>query len=133
MTMNSSRPYLIRALYEWILDNNSTPYILVNAHGDDVAVPQEHVKDGQIILNISPAAVQELKIDNLAMEFNGRFAGVPTKVYVPIVSVLGIYAKENGQGMFFEVEGFNPEPPKPEKKVNDPEQKPGRPSLRVVK
>ena len=133
MTMNSSRPYLIRALYEWILDNETTPYILVNAHGDDVAVPQEHVKDGQIILNISPTAVQELNIENQAMEFSGRFAGVPTRVYVPIVSVLGIYARENGQGMFFEVEESNPEPPKTEKKKDDSAPKTNRPSLRVVK
>jgi stringent starvation protein B len=131
--MNSSRPYLIRALYEWILDNETTPYILVNAHGDDVAVPQEHVKDGQIILNISPTAVQDLKIENQAMAFSGRFAGVPTRVYVPIVSVLGIYAKENGQGMFFEVEEKNPEPPKPEKKTDETGSKTSRPSLRVVK
>ena len=133
MTMSSSRPYLIRALYEWILDNDSTPYILVNAHGDDVAVPQEHVKEGQIILNISPTAVQELKIENQAMEFSGRFAGVPTRVFVPIVSVLGIYARENGQGMFFEVEESTPEPPKPDKKKDDSGSKPSRPSLRVVK
>lgn len=133
MTMSSSRPYLIRALYEWILDNGSTPYILVNAHGDDVAVPQEHVKEGQIILNISPTAVQELKIENQSMEFSGRFAGVPTKVFVPIVSVLGIYARENGQGMFFEVEESTPEPPKLEKKKDNSESKPSRPSLRVVK
>jgi len=130
--MSSSRPYLIRALYEWILDNDSTPYILVNAHGDDVAVPQEHVKDGQIILNISPTAVQDLKIENLAMAFSGRFAGVPTKVYVPIVSVLGIYARENGQGMFFEVDESTPEPPKTDKKEEVPSSKSSRPSLRVV-
>lgn len=133
MTMSSSRPYLIRALYEWILDNNSTPYILVNAHGSDVAVPQEHVKDGQIILNISPSAVKDIKIDNDALEFNGRFAGVPTRVYVPISAVLGIYARENGQGMFFEAEDSHPEPPGPGKSKHEPDIKPGRPSLRVVK
>jgi stringent starvation protein B len=135
MTMRSSRPYLVRALYEWILDNESTPYILVNAHGDKVSVPQEHVKDGQIILNISPAAVQDLNIENSAMEFNGRFAGVPTRVYVPIEAVLGIYARENGQGMFFEADDKNPEPPKPEgpKEAIEKIPKSGRPSLRVVK
>ena len=133
MSMSSSRPYLIRSLYEWILDNDCTPYILVNALGDDVEVPREHVKDGQIILNISPTAVQSLDIDNDAMQFKGRFAGIPFQVFVPIEAVLGIYARENGQGMFFETEGSEPQPPKPEKSTEDQRPKPGKPSLRVVK
>ncbi len=133
MTMSSSRPYLVRALYEWILDNDSTPYILVNALGDDVAVPREHVKDGQIILNISPTAVQSLSIDNDAMQFRGRFAGIPFQVHVPMEAVLGIYARENGQGMFFELEGGEPSPPDPEKSGETRRPKPGKPSLKVVK
>ena len=133
MTMSSSRPYLIRALYEWILDNDSTPYILVNALGDDVQVPNEHVKDGQIILNISPTAVQTLEIDNNSLHFKGRFAGIPSDVFVPIEAVLGIYARENGQGMFFEVDGSEPTPPKPGKSADSERPKPGKPSLRVVK
>ena len=71
MTMTSSRPYILRALYEWILDNSCTPYILVNAYEQGVLVPQEHVKDGQIILNISPTAVQGLQISDDAIDFNG--------------------------------------------------------------
>ena len=134
MTMSSSRPYLVRALYEWILDNDSTPYILVNALGDDVEVPKEHVKDGQIILNISPTAVQALNIDNDAIQFRGRFAGIPFQVYVPLPAVLGIYARENGQGMFFDVNDTDPEPPGPGKKTAEEQRpKPGKPSLRVVK
>lgn len=133
MTMNSSRPYLIRALYEWILDNESTPYILVNALGEDVQVPQEHVKDGQIILNISPSAVQSLEIENDALRFKGRFAGIPSQVYVPIEAVLGIYARENGQGMFFEIDGSEPRPPSPDPTADGERPKPGKPSLRVVK
>lgn len=113
MTMSSSRPYVVRALYDWILENNCTPYILVNAYGDDVQVPVEHVKDGQIILNISPSAVQALVIRNEALEFEGRFAGIPKLVYVPIGAVMGIYAKENGQGMIFDAEGSLPNPPGP--------------------
>jgi stringent starvation protein B len=113
MTMNSSRPHIVRALYEWILENECTPYILVNAFDDDVEVPQEHVKDGQIILNIAPSAVQNLVIRNEAVDFDGRFAGIPKRVYVPITAVMGIYAKENGQGMIFETEGRLPEPPTP--------------------
>ncbi len=113
MTMNSSRPYIVRALYDWILENDCTPYILVNAYGDGVEVPQEHVKDGQIILNISPSAVQDLFIHNQEVIFNGRFAGIPKRVFVPISAVLGIYAKENGQGMIFEADANLPEPPAP--------------------
>ena len=111
MTMTPSRPYLIRALYEWILENECTPYIMVNAFEDGVEVPQEHVKDGQIILNISPNAVQNLSIRNEAIDFDGRFGGIPKKVYVPVGAVTVIYAKENGQGMVFDGEGDIPTPP----------------------
>ena len=74
--MTSSRPYLVRALYEWILDNGCTPHVVVDALIDGVEVPQEHVKDGQIVLNVSPVAVQDLIIDDHYVSFNGRFAGV---------------------------------------------------------
>ena len=113
MSMTSSRPYLLRALYEWILENNCTPYIVVNAYAESVQVPQEYVKDGQIILNISPVAVHGLLMGNDALEFNGRFAGIPTPVYVPIAAIMGIYARENGQGMVFETEMPAPVPPSP--------------------
>lgn len=147
--MTSSRPYLIRALYEWILDNNCTPYVLVNAHDDGVEVPLEHVnKDGQIILNVAPTAVQDLLIRNEDMEFKGRFGGIPTRIFFPILSVAGIYAKENGQGMIFEIEPRNPDPsppdPAPKKgpeiastssgsSTEKSKKGQGRPSLRVVK
>jgi len=137
--MTSSRPYIIRALYEWILENACTPYILVNAYGNGVQVPQEHVKDGQIILNIAPAAVQGLLIKDEAIQFNGRFAGIPTPVYVPIAAVMGIYARENGQGMVFDPEKPQPPTPKAPQAVVDSGAKPSgkskqsRPSLRVVK
>jgi stringent starvation protein B len=111
MTMTSSRPYMVRALYEWIIENDCTPYILVNAYENGVEVPQEHVKDGQIILNISPIAIQDLNIGNEFVDFEGRFAGIPKRVIVPMHAVLGIYAKENGQGMIFEPEAPIPEPP----------------------
>ena len=147
MSMTSHRPYLVRALNEWILENNCTPYILVNAHESGVEIPQNFVKDGQIILNISPAAVQGLLIVNEGIEFNGRFGGIPTRVYVPTAAIVGIYAKENGQGMIFEYGSDNPmpEPPggtdKPKivpKKAGTSANKTGkptvaRPSLRVVK
>ncbi|HEY3699349.1 MAG TPA: ClpXP protease specificity-enhancing factor, partial [Spongiibacteraceae bacterium] len=116
MTMTSSRPYLTRALYEWILDNGCTPYVVVNASRDDVQVPRAYVKDGQIVLNIAPTAIVGLKLNNDALEFNARFAGVAMQVYVPMSAVLGIYARENGQGMIFEAEDApNPTPPAPAK------------------
>ena len=141
MTMTPSRPYLIRALYEWILENECTPYIMVNAFEDGVEVPQEHVKDGQIILNISPNAVQNLSIRNEAIDFDGRFGGIPKKVCVPVGAVTVIYAKENGQGMVFDGEGDIPTPPLPPG-ADDPKVKPGgrrkgpsskKPPLRLVK
>jgi stringent starvation protein B len=91
----------MRALYEWIVDNDCTPYVLVDSTGSDVMVPQQFVKDGQIVLNISPGAVMDLHIGNDAMTFNGRFGGVATDIYVPIVAVAGIYARENGPGHGF--------------------------------
>ena len=131
MSMSSSRPYLIRALYEWINDNDLTPYLLVHAHEDDVSVPQDFVgKDGQIILNIAPRAIVGLNMSNTAVSFNARFGGVPTDIYVPNHAVLGIYAKENGKGMMFEPETAPPEPPKdPEPKVKPVK----KPMLKVVK
>jgi len=134
MTMTSSRPYLLRALYEWILDNQCTPYVVVNANREDAQIPRAYVKDGQIVLNIAPTAVVGLKLDNDALEFNARFGGVAMQVYAPISAVLGIYARENGRGMIFDAEDTPPEPPRP----NEPddsakEKKPGKPGLKIVK
>lgn len=96
--MTSSRPYLVRALYEWILDNGCTPHVVVDALLEGVEVPQEHVKDGQIVLNVSPVAVQDLSIDDHYVSFNGRFAGVSRRILVPMSALLGIYARENEIG-----------------------------------
>ena len=126
--MTSSRPYIIRAIYEWIVDNDCTPHLLVDASGDDVVVPSAYVSDGQIVLNISPTAVVSLQMGNDAISFNGRFGGQPIDIYAPIASVMGIYARENGQGMIFEAE---PTPEPPPDKPQPPER--GRPSLTVVK
>ena len=137
MTMTSSRPYLARALYEWIVDNGCTPYVVVNANRDDVHVPRAYVKDGQIVLNIAPSAVVGLKLDNDALEFNARFGGVAMQIYVPMSAVLGIYARENGQGMIFEPEDSptnSPSPTTPDSNHNSGNnKKPGRPGLKVVK
>jgi stringent starvation protein B len=129
--MTPSRPYLLRAIYDWLLDNNMTPHLLVNAEIEGVVVPTQYVQEGRIILNLSPSAIQNLVLDNDDVLFSARFGGSPFNLYIPMQAVLGIYAKENGQGtMFKEEEGFGmpdgtPPPPKPS---ND-----NRPKLRVVK
>jgi len=128
--MTSSRPYIMRALYEWIVDNDCTPYVLVDATMEEVTVPQQFVKDGQIVLNISPSAVMDLTVSNESMSFNGRFGGVATDVYVPVAAIVGIYARENGQGMVFEPEEA-PEPP--DETPPEPNKPEGRPSLKIVK
>ena len=129
--MSPSRPYRMRAVYDWIVDNDCTPDVLVDAAPEDVMVPRQFVKDGQIVLNISPSAVVDLNISNEAVFFNGRVGGVATDIYVPISAVIGIYARENGQGMVFEPEeGPEPpddSPPEPDKPSD------GRPSLKIVK
>ncbi|MEM0953521.1 MAG: ClpXP protease specificity-enhancing factor [Pseudomonadota bacterium] len=134
--MSPSRPYVMRALYEWILDNDCTPYVLVDAEQTGVDVPRQYVKDGQIVLNVSPAAVVELRIENDAVFFNGRFGGVPVDVHVPMHAVMGIYARENGQGMVFDGEDLPPpEPPTPDGDGSSGNAKSGdkRPALKVVK
>ena len=137
--MNSSRPYLVRALYEWIVDNDCTPHMLVNSDYPKVQVPQGFASDGQIVLNVSPTAVRQLHMDNEAVSFEGRFGGVPHTLYVPIAAILGVYARENGQGMVFDLEepleaddevepGDDSPPP-----GSEPPRPTGRPSLKVVK
>lgn len=96
----STRPYLIRALYEWCADNGFTPFIAVSVD-PTVSVPQEYVRDGEIVLNVSMDATSGLLIGNDAIEFKGRFGGVARDIYVPVGRVLAIYARENGQGMAF--------------------------------
>ena len=97
---SSTRPYLIRALYEWCTDNGFTPYVAV-AVDEQVLVPREYVKDGEIVLNISFDATTSLKLGNEFIEFKARFAGTSREVMVPVSRVIAIYARENGQGMAF--------------------------------
>lgn len=101
MEMTSNRPYILRALHEWIVDNGLTPYVLVNATADNVSVPEQHVKDGKIVLNISPAAVRDLDLGNTSITCNTRFGGAPFHIVIPTGAILAIYAKENGKGMIF--------------------------------
>ncbi len=99
--MNSSRPYLLRAIYQWIVDNDCTPYLLVNAVAPGVSVPVEYVENDKIILNIGPTAAHQLVLGDEEVAFNARFGGRPMEVAAPISAVLAIYARENGQGMLF--------------------------------
>jgi stringent starvation protein B len=134
--MNSSRPYLVRALYEWIVDNDCTPHLLVDAEFPGVQVPAGFASDGQIVLNVSPSAVRHLHMDNEAISFEGRFAGVPQSLYIPGAAVLAIYARENGQGMVFEVDSVplgGEETDEQDPPETDPPRPSGRPSLKVVK
>ncbi|MHB0774351.1 ClpXP protease specificity-enhancing factor [Halomonas sp. WWR20] len=99
--MLSSRPYLARALYEWLLDNDHTPYIVVDAEREGVQVPRRFVQNGQIVLNVAPSAVRDFAIENSAVMFGARFGGQPMQVVVPMEALIALYARENGVGMVF--------------------------------
>ncbi|GGK10137.1 ClpXP protease specificity-enhancing factor [Pseudomonas matsuisoli] len=143
--MTSSRPYLIRALYEWIVDNECTPHLLVGVEYPNVQVPDGYASEGQIVLNVSPSAVRHLNLGNDAVSFEGRFGGVAHNLFIPAAAVMAIYARENGQGMVFETEAptvaedaapVAPEVdrgPKDEGPDDEPPRPSGRPSLKVVK
>lgn len=135
MNRKPKRPYLLRALYDWIVDSGLTPYVLVNAGADEVNVPSEYVNDGKIVLNVAPHAVREFSMDQDALACHCRFGGRPFAVYLPMRSIEAIYAKETGEGMAFEPEHFpGPEgaPPSPPASGGDDSDKPGG-HLKVVK
>ena len=111
--MSSQRPYLLRALYEWIADNGMTPHVLVDARMQGVRVPSHAVKDGRIVLNIAERAVAKLELGNDAIRFTARFAGVSQAVLVPVEAVIAVYARETGQGMAM------PEEPRPSASAQD--------------
>lgn len=129
IVMTSNRPYLVRALYEWISDNSLTPYLLVDAAVEQVRVPPGAAKDGRVILNIAARAVTKFEISNESIDFHARFGGVSQAVHVPMSAVLAVYAQENGQGMMFSADN-NPADPPP---APQPDEPPKRTHLRVVK
>ncbi len=130
--MTSNRPYLIRAIYDWVVDNELTPYLLVDAERDAVQVPRHYVEEGRIVLNVSPTAVRDLVLGNELIAFEARFGGNAFAISLPPDAVLGVYARENSKGMLFADEGDSPpEPPKPD--TPSPGSRGGRPSLKVVK
>lgn len=129
----SRRPYLIRAIYQWTLDNGYTPYLLVAADQPGVTVPMPFVKDNRIALDIGGMAVRELNIENDPIFFSARFGGRPYDIVVPSAAVLAIYARENGEGIVFgepEVGEPSTEAPEPPPEAPKPS---GRPKLRIVK
>ncbi|RBW42465.1 ClpXP protease specificity-enhancing factor [Psychromonas sp. B3M02] len=102
------RPYLMRAFYDWIVDSECTPHVIVDATKPHVDVPQQFVENGKIVLNIGPRSVLGFSLDDNALSFNARFSGQPTQVYVPLYAIEGIYARENGAGTIFpEEEAYN--------------------------
>ncbi|NIY49624.1 ClpXP protease specificity-enhancing factor [Cedecea colo] len=160
--LSPRRPYLLRAFYEWLLDNQLTPHLVVDVTLPGVHVPMEYARDGQIVLNIAPRAVGNLELANNEVRFNARFGGVPRQVFVPMAAVLAIYARENGAGTMFEpeasydedvesqsdnaqaasdsemmmqvIDGDRPDHDEDDNSPNDdPPPRGGRPALRVVK
>lgn len=156
--LTARRPYLLRAFYDWLLDNQLTPHLVVDINLPGVRVPLEYARDGQIVLNIAPRAVGNLELGNDEVCFNARFGGVPRQVTVPLAAVLAIYARENGAGTLFEpepayeaystlaqneapetvmsvIDGDRPDTSVPgdDNSDDDPPPRGGRPSLRVVK
>jgi stringent starvation protein B len=138
----SRRPYLLRAMLDWMVDCGYTPHLIVDAGSDVVQVPRQFVKEGKIVLNISASATQSFRIGAEAVEFNARFGGVSHHIRVPVEFVLGIYARETGQGMVFTEEASavpampgnsNDGDDKPPDPSPTPPEKPRRPSLKVVK
>jgi stringent starvation protein B len=125
--MTSNRPYLLRALYEWITDNGLTPHILVDAEVDGVNVPDHVIQKGKVVLNIADGATEQLMLDNEIIEFKARFSGNPYQIVVPMKAVIAIYARENGQGMMFAKDESNPPP------VDGSDAPPPRNHLKVVK
>lgn len=155
--MNSSRPYIARALYDWLVDNDLTPQVVVNADAEGVEVPRDFVKNGQIVLNIGVSAVGDFSMNNDAIAFSARFGGKAMRLMVPMEALLAIYARENGVGMVFGHEPILPQAEsesstddeqseaqveegddaksesKPEPQSAAKPSSKGRPSLRVVK
>lgn len=141
--MSSNRPYLLRAIYDWISDNNLTPYMLVDATRNGVRVPPHVIKNGQVVLNLAMRAVANLDLGNEWISFQARFSGVSHSIQIPVPAVLALYAQENGQGMMFPADEDGgeppndtpPSPPEPEPPSGDGDRpkRGGGSHLRVVK
>lgn len=145
VSMSSNRPYLLRAIYDWISDNDLTPYVLIDAGVAGVRVPPQVVKNGQVVLNLAMRAVANLDLGNDWISFQARFSGVSQSIQIPVQAVLALYAQENGQGMMFPADeeggdtpppsGTEPDDASAKQGADDAGDKPkrGAPHLRVVK
>lgn len=142
--MTSSKPYLLRALYEWILDNDFTPHLIADAEAAEVDVPPQAIQEGRVVLNISPTATGNLLMENDAVSFKARFSGVSRDIWLPMHAILAIYARENGQGMMFAGGDDDDDPAPPTGDDSGPDgsasnssksdgPKPGGPKLRLIK
>jgi stringent starvation protein B len=134
--VRSRRPYLLRAMHEWISDSNQTPHIVVDASIEGVEVPRQYVQGGKIILNVSSNATSMLSLGNEVVRFRARFGAATYDVSVPIGAVLGIYARETGQGMIFSEADTPPQPPAPPSEpapTTTNEGKRSKPTLKVIK
>jgi len=125
--MTSIKPYLIRSIYEWIIDNQLTPHLLVDAENTDSILPEDFIEEGKIVLNIRPEAIQGLSLGNDEIHFNARFSGKPMHIVTPTTAVLAIYAQENGKGMVFDPEEQETPPPPASKQKHE------KPQLKLVK
>lgn len=133
MTELSTKPYLIRAIYDWCVDSGLTPYLAIRVD-DQTRVPTAYIKDGEIVLNLSADAVRSLHLGNEEITCGGRFGGVPHEIFVPISAVIGIFAKETGQGLVFQGQESVPTPPSAgAAPTPDGGNTPPKPRLRVVK
>ncbi|RAJ93905.1 stringent starvation protein B [Aliidiomarina maris] len=143
LQMTPQRPYLLRALYDWLLDNQCTPHVVVDTEQAFVEVPQEHIQDGQIVLNIHPDAVTRFNMDLEHISFEARFSGSARRIWLPMAAIIAIYARENGAGTMFEPEpGLFPQENQADSQdaESEPHAQPapsapnkGKPSLKVVK
>ncbi len=131
--MTSNKPYLIRAFYDWLVDNELTPYIAVDAQYPNVLVPVQHVQDGQIVLNIAPESLGSISMAGEVIEFTARFGGKVEHLYIPYEAIAAIYARENGVGSSFSVEYPDPDVEVPEETQSSKPEKKGKPSLSIVK
>lgn len=133
----STKPYMIRAIHEWCVDNRLTPHLLVAVNAQ-TRVPMAYVKDGEIVLNVNYSATKDLHIDNEAIVFSARFGGVSQNLYIPVGAVKGVFARENGQGMFFEVDESADVPlVDTSESINEPDKSTStekrKPTLKIVK
>ncbi len=133
MSLKGTRPYLVRAINEWIIDSGWTPHLLVDVSWPNAELPPLANDDGRLVLNLSPTAVRDLHLGNEEIAFSARFSGAAHYVRIPIGAVLGIYARENGEGLFFNADEYDKSPQSAEADERKPETPSKRPGLRVVK